>query len=40
MGEVVGVTGLAVPDVAGEIGDSGLRKGVVRGEPKERGEGL
>lgn len=24
----------------GEAGDSGLRKGEVRGEPKERGEGL
>lgn len=50
VGEVVGVLGRALLDVgvegriveAGEEGegDSGRRKGEVRGEPKERGEGL
>ena len=34
----VGVEGRMVVDV--EAGDSGRRKGEVRGEPKERGEGL
>ena len=39
VGEVVGVEGrIIVAD--GEAGDSGRRKGDVRGEPKERGEGL
>ena len=33
----VGVVGRIVE---GEAGDSGRRKGEVRGEPKERGEGL
>lgn len=49
VGDVVGVVGRAVDvGVDGRIvdageegeGDSGRRKGEVRGEPKERGEGL
>ena len=39
VGEVVGVVGRIVVDGEGE-GDSGRRKGEVRGEPKDRGEGL
>ena len=35
---LVGVVGRIV--VEGEAGDSGRRKGEVRGEPNERGEGL
>ena len=38
VGEGVGVGGRIVFE--GEAGDSGRRKGEVRGEPKERGEGL
>lgn len=38
VGEVVGVVGRSVVD--GDAGDSGRRKGEVRGEPNERGEGL
>jgi hypothetical protein len=39
-GELVGVLGRIV--VVGEdgVGDSGRRKGEVRGEPKDSGEGL
>lgn len=38
----VGVVGrrVVVVEGEGEAGDSGRRKGEVRGEPKERGEGL
>lgn len=37
----VGVVGRRVEiEGEGEAGDSGRRKGEVRGEPKERGEGL
>lgn len=37
----VGVMGRRVDaDGDGEAGDSGRRKGEVRGEPKERGDGL
>lgn len=37
----VGVVGRRVEvEVEGEAGDSGRRKGEVRGEPNERGEGL
>lgn len=38
VGDGVGVVGRTVFE--GEAGDSGRRKGEVRGEPKERGEGL
>ena len=38
VGELVGVVGRIV--VEGERGDEGRWKGVVRGEPKERGDGL
>lgn len=47
VGEVVGVMGRELGDAPGEearydweAGDSGRRKGEVRGEPIERGEGL
>jgi len=38
VGEGVGVVGRTVFE--GEEGDSGRRKGEVRGEPKDKGEGL
>ena len=43
--DLVGVEGRIVEEGElvwwrGEAGDSGRRKGEVRGEPKERGEGL
>ncbi len=43
--DLVGVVGRIVVDGdsawrRGEAGESGRRKGEVRGEPKERGEGL
>lgn len=38
VGEVVGVVGRSAVD--GDAGDSGRRKGEVRGDPNERGEGL
>lgn len=38
VGEVVGVVGRSA--VEGDAGDSGRRKGELRGDPNERGEGL